>query len=173
MWHLFSFIYHYLTWYTFHEYAGFFVTIYITAFLFKSNDILKKQTALKVRQTSFFYTNDLYVLFWHLNLVQYCLSLPCDENYVNLHVYITRLCDYYFFSLFVSLVQGERKLAVLMGYFLVFTLHVIGIYWWYRNDDISYPLIMVPPKEIPPFWHALFTILVNGKNFFLSHVCIF
>ncbi|KAL1819944.1 hypothetical protein DCAR_0416249 [Daucus carota subsp. sativus] len=82
---------------------GFFVTIYITAFLFKSNDILKKQTALK----------------------------------------------------------GERKLAVLMGYFLVFTLHVIGIYWWYRNDDISYPLIMVPPKEIPPFWHALFTILVN------------
>lgn len=82
---------------------GFFVTIYITAFMFKSNDILKKQTALK----------------------------------------------------------GERKLAVLVGYFVVFVLHVIGIYWWYRNDDISYPLIMVPPKTIPPFWHAIFTILVN------------
>lgn len=82
---------------------GFFVTIYITAFMFKSNDILKKQTALK----------------------------------------------------------GERKLAVLVGYFAVFMLHVIGIYWWYRNDDIFYPLIMVPPIAIPPFWHAIFTILVN------------
>lgn len=28
--------------------AGFFVTIWITAFMFKSNDILRKQTALKV-----------------------------------------------------------------------------------------------------------------------------
>ncbi|KAL8135321.1 hypothetical protein AgCh_010112 [Apium graveolens] len=82
---------------------GFFVTIYITAFMFKSNDILKKQTALK----------------------------------------------------------GGRKLAVLVGYFVIFLLHVIGIYWWYHNDDIFYPLIMVPPKAIPPFWHALFTILVN------------
>ncbi|KAK1388419.1 RING finger and transmembrane domain-containing protein 2 [Heracleum sosnowskyi] len=82
---------------------GFFVTIYITAFMFKSNDILKKQTALK----------------------------------------------------------GERKLAVLVGYFAVFMLHVIGIYWWYRNDDIFYSLIMIPPKAIPPFWHAIFTILVN------------
>ncbi|KAL8149369.1 uncharacterized protein LOC141708706 [Apium graveolens] len=82
---------------------GFFVTIYITAFMFKSNDILKKQTVLK----------------------------------------------------------GERKLSVLVGYFLVFMLHVIGYLWWYWNDDILNPLIMVPPKAIPPFWHAIFAVLVN------------
>ncbi|KAI3517512.1 hypothetical protein L1887_16727 [Cichorium endivia] len=82
---------------------GFFVTIYVTAFMYKSNDILRKQTALK----------------------------------------------------------GERKLSVLAGYFIVFVLHVIGVYWWYQNDDLCYPLFMVPPRAIPPFWHAIFTIIVN------------
>ncbi|KAK1415419.1 hypothetical protein QVD17_31200 [Tagetes erecta] len=82
---------------------GFFVTIYVTAFMYKSNDILQKQTALK----------------------------------------------------------GERKLSVLAGYFIVFVLHVIGVYWWYQNDDLCYPLFMVPPRAIPPFWHAIFTIIVN------------
>ncbi|KAK9063307.1 hypothetical protein SSX86_017177 [Deinandra increscens subsp. villosa] len=82
---------------------GFFVTIYVTAFMYKSNDILQKQTALK----------------------------------------------------------GERKLSVLAGYFVVFVLHVIGVYWWYQNDDLCYPLFMVPPRAIPPFWHAIFTIIVN------------
>ncbi|KAH0702381.1 hypothetical protein KY285_016659 [Solanum tuberosum] len=82
---------------------GFFVTIWITAVMFKSNDILRKQTALK----------------------------------------------------------GERKIDVLVGYFVVFVIHVIGIYWWYHNDALFYPLLMVPPKVIPPFWHAIFIILVN------------
>ncbi|XP_023743956.1 uncharacterized protein LOC111892117 [Lactuca sativa] len=82
---------------------GLFVTIYITAFMYKSNDILRKQTALK----------------------------------------------------------GERKLSVLAGYCIVFMLHVIGVYWWYQNDDLCHPLFMVPPKEIPPFWNAIFTIIVN------------
>lgn len=82
---------------------GFFVTIWITAFMFKSNDILRKQTALK----------------------------------------------------------AERKMLVLVTYFVVFILHAFGIYWWYRNDDLYYPLFMVPPKSIPPFWHAIFIILVN------------
>nr|GLL21012.1 RING finger and transmembrane domain-containing protein 2-like [Ipomoea trifida] len=82
---------------------GFFVTIWVTAFMFKSNDILRKQTALK----------------------------------------------------------GERKMSVLIGYFLAFMLHVIIIYWWYRKDDLFFPLFMVPPKAIPPFWHAVFIILVN------------
>ncbi|KAD2805296.1 hypothetical protein E3N88_38673 [Mikania micrantha] len=81
----------------------FFVTIYVTAFMYKSNDILQKQTALK----------------------------------------------------------GERKLSVLAGYLIVFILHVFGVYWWYQNDDLSYPLYMVPPRSIPPFWHAIFTIIVN------------
>ncbi|XP_077215001.1 uncharacterized protein LOC143849723 isoform X2 [Tasmannia lanceolata] len=82
---------------------GFFVTIWIAAVMFKSNDILRKQTALK----------------------------------------------------------GERKISVLVGITLVFILHVIGVYWWYRNDDLFYPLVMLPPKAIPPFWHATFIIVVN------------
>ncbi|KAM3375972.1 E3 ubiquitin-protein ligase RNFT1 isoform X2 [Capsicum galapagoense] len=87
---------------------GFFAVIWITAFMFRSNDILRKQTALK---------------YAHL--------------------------------------QGERKITVLLGYFLVFMLHISGIYWWNRKDDLFYPLLMVPPKAIPPFWHAIFIILVN------------
>uniref|UniRef100_A0A0E0DPS1 RING-type domain-containing protein n=1 Tax=Oryza meridionalis TaxID=40149 RepID=A0A0E0DPS1_9ORYZ len=82
---------------------GFFVTIWIAAVMFKSNDILRKQTALK----------------------------------------------------------GERKIAVLVGITVIFMIHVFGVYWWYRNDDLLRPLFMLPPKEIPPFWHAIFIIMVN------------
>ncbi|XP_058747819.1 uncharacterized protein LOC131620692 [Vicia villosa] len=81
---------------------GFFVTIWIAAVMFKSNEIVKKQTALK----------------------------------------------------------GDRKVSLLAGISVAFILHVIGIYWWYRNDDILYPLVMLPPNPTP-FWHAIFTILVN------------
>ncbi|XP_074555932.1 uncharacterized protein LOC141811779 isoform X2 [Curcuma longa] len=82
---------------------GFFVTIWIAAVMFKSNDILRKQTALK----------------------------------------------------------GERKISVLVGITFIFIIHIFGVYWWYRNDDLLYPLIMLPPKEIPPFWHAIFIIVAN------------
>ncbi|KAB1224680.1 RING finger and transmembrane domain-containing protein 2 [Morella rubra] len=82
---------------------GFFVTIWIAAVMFKSNDILRKQTALK----------------------------------------------------------GERKMSVLICISLAFTIHVFGVYWWYQNDDLLYPLVMFPPKAIPPFWHAIFIIMVN------------
>ncbi|XP_060181599.1 uncharacterized protein LOC132611206 [Lycium barbarum] len=93
---------------------GFFVTIWITAIMFKSNDILRKQTALK----------------------------------------------------------GERKIDVLVGYFVVFVIHVIGIYWWYRSDDLFYPLLMVPPKAIPPFWHAIFIVLVNDTMVRQAAMCL-
>ncbi|KAF3454777.1 hypothetical protein FNV43_RR05225 [Rhamnella rubrinervis] len=85
------------------HFQGFSVTIWIAAVMFKSNDILRKQAALK----------------------------------------------------------GERKVPVLVGISLVFMLHVICIYWWYRNEDLLYPLILLPPKAIPPFWHAIFIIMVN------------
>ncbi|KAF9684889.1 hypothetical protein SADUNF_Sadunf04G0165600 [Salix dunnii] len=83
--------------------AGFFVTIGIAVVMFKSNDILRKQTALK----------------------------------------------------------GERKISVLVGISIAFMVHVVVVYWWYQNDDLLYPLIMLPPKSIPPFWHAIFIIMVN------------
>ncbi|GAV64951.1 zf-RING_2 domain-containing protein [Cephalotus follicularis] len=82
---------------------GFFVSLWIAAVMFKSNDILRKQTALK----------------------------------------------------------GERKISVLIGISIGFLVHVVGVYWWYQNDDLLYPLIMLPPKSIPPFWHAIFIIMVN------------
>ncbi|KAL4572316.1 hypothetical protein LXL04_019088 [Taraxacum kok-saghyz] len=84
---------------------GFFGTIWISAVLFKSNDILQKQTALK----------------------------------------------------------GERKLFVLISITVIFILHIVFVYWWYQNDDLMYPLILLPPKSVPPFWHALFIILVNDS----------
>ena len=60
--------------------------------------------------------------------------------------------------------QGERKISMLAGITLVFMIHVFGVYWWYKNDDLLYPLVLLPPKEIPPFWHAIFIIMVNGMN---------
>ncbi|OEL30263.1 RING finger and transmembrane domain-containing protein 2 [Dichanthelium oligosanthes] len=82
---------------------SFFVTIWIAAVMFKSNDILRKQTALK----------------------------------------------------------RERKIPVLVGITVLFVVHVFGFYWCYKNGDLVRPLVMLPPKEIPPFWHAIFIILVN------------
>lgn len=82
---------------------GFFVTIWIVAVLFKSNDILRRQTALK----------------------------------------------------------GERKMPMLIGITVLFILHVFGVYWWYRHDDLLNPLMLLPPKEIPPIYHAIFIILIN------------
>ncbi|KAL1549030.1 RING-type E3 ubiquitin transferase [Salvia divinorum] len=82
---------------------GFCVTIWIAAFMFKSNDIVRKQTALK----------------------------------------------------------GERKIMTLIGIFILYSLHVFGIYWWYRKDEVLYPLLMLPPRTIPPFWNAIFIIMLN------------
>ncbi|XP_023737752.1 uncharacterized protein LOC111885744 isoform X1 [Lactuca sativa] len=87
----------------FEEIPDFLITIWIAAFMFKSNDILRKQTALK----------------------------------------------------------GERKIAVLATISVLFTLHVAGVYWWCRQDDVLYPLVMLPPESTPPFWHAVFIIVVN------------
>uniref|UniRef100_A0A6N2MAE4 RING-type domain-containing protein n=1 Tax=Salix viminalis TaxID=40686 RepID=A0A6N2MAE4_SALVM len=82
---------------------GFCAALWIAAVLFKSNDILRRQTALK----------------------------------------------------------GERKKSVLLGMTVVLILHVVSIYWSYRNADLLYPLVLLPPSTIPPFWHVLFIIIVN------------
>ncbi|KAI3447867.1 hypothetical protein Pfo_004532 [Paulownia fortunei] len=46
---------------------------------------------------------------------------------------------------------GERRIFVLIVLAVRFTLHVLGFYWWYENDDLLYPFLMLPPKAIPPF----------------------
>jgi hypothetical protein len=82
---------------------GFFGTIWVSVVLFKSNDLLRKQTALK----------------------------------------------------------GDRKTYVLLSIIAVFILHVASIYWLYPNNDLIYPLILLPTQETPPFWHAVFLVIVN------------
>ncbi|KAK4606941.1 hypothetical protein RGQ29_000954 [Quercus rubra] len=82
---------------------GFAVIIWIAAIMFKSNDILKKQTALK----------------------------------------------------------EERKTSVVVSIALVFMLQVVFIYLWLRDTDLLYPLVLLPPKAVPPFLHAIFIITVN------------
>jgi hypothetical protein len=62
-------------------------------------------------------------------------------------------------------------MSVLVGIIMVFMIHVFGVYWWYGKDDLVRPLVMLPPKEIPPFWHAIFMILVNGNLFSLVSFC--
>ena len=54
----------------------------------------------------------------------------------------------------------------------MFMLHVAGVYWWYCNNDLLYPLIMLPPKAIPPFWHAIFIIMVNGSFSYLINLLL-
>lgn len=57
---------------------------------------------------------------------------------------------------------------MIAGTSIAFLVHVVGIYWWCHTDDLLYPLVMLPPKTVPPFWHALFIILVNGTDFLLT-----
>ncbi|XP_065881466.1 uncharacterized protein [Euphorbia lathyris] len=82
---------------------GFCLALWVGAVLFKSNDILRKQTSLK----------------------------------------------------------GQRKNSILVAMTMVFILHVVSIYWWYRSDDLLHPLILFPPATIPHFWQAIFIIVVN------------
>ncbi|KAJ4829810.1 hypothetical protein Tsubulata_025320 [Turnera subulata] len=82
---------------------GLCVTLWIAAVMFKSNDFIRKQTALK----------------------------------------------------------GERKIFFLMGMSVVFLLHVISVYWLYRNDNLLYSFALLPPIKPPPFWNALFITVVN------------
>jgi hypothetical protein len=70
--------------------------------------------------------------------------------------------------------QRERKIPVLAGITVLFVVHVSGFYWYYKNGDLIRPLVMLPPKEIPPFWHAIFIILVNGmvlEHIYIQHGC--
>ncbi|KAG6549560.1 hypothetical protein Mapa_008942 [Marchantia paleacea] len=58
--------------------------------------------------------------------------------------------------------KGERKTIVLVAIALVMISHIVGVYWWYSGDALWRPLVIIlPPREIPRFWHAIFIIVVN------------
>ncbi|KAJ8751508.1 hypothetical protein K2173_016736 [Erythroxylum novogranatense] len=85
------------------HFRGFCIVLWIAAVLFKSNDVLRKQTALR----------------------------------------------------------GDRNDLVLIAMILMFLVHVVSVYWWYRHTDLFCPLLLLPPPQVPPFWHAVFIITVN------------
>lgn len=113
--------------------------------MFKSNDIVRNQTNLRV---CIFVFSDLWLTL-HAPSSK-CLSKHRKAKIMSL------------------LLQGDRKISVLVAISVGFLLHVSGVYWWFQNDDLFYSLFMLPPKEIPPFWHAIFIILVNGMDL-ISH----
>ncbi|KAJ7556057.1 hypothetical protein O6H91_05G066800 [Diphasiastrum complanatum] len=57
--------------------------------------------------------------------------------------------------------KDERKTLVLVVMGVILTFHIIGIYWWCKHEAFWRPLILLPPREIPKFWHAIFTIVLN------------
>lgn len=86
-----------------------------------------------------------------------------DKLYMSANWNNNLRCSYF--------LQGERKYSTLSGISFVFALHVIFVYWWYWTD-LSSSLVMIPPKAVPPFWHAIFIIMVNGK-FLLLYISQF
>lgn len=57
--------------------------------------------------------------------------------------------------------KGERRIVVLVAVSALLLTHIVVVYCFYRGEDLLRPLLMVPPKEIPKFWQAIFIILVN------------
>ncbi|GJW12269.1 hypothetical protein Tco_1578096 [Tanacetum coccineum] len=66
--------------------------------------------------------------------------------------------------------KGERNISVLVSLSLLFTLYVAAVYWLFGKDDVIYPLVMLSPKTVPPFWQAIFIIVVNGMQTLLSEL---
>lgn len=67
--------------------------------------------------------------------------------------------------------QNERKPAVLVALGCVLVVHIIGVYWWYSRDALWRPLILIPPRDIPPFWDAIFIIVINGRRSCAFNLC--
>jgi hypothetical protein len=60
--------------------------------------------------------------------------------------------------------QGERKSLYICICGGVLSMQIIAVYWWCTKDLLR-SLIILPPKAVPEFWHAVFIILMNGKLF--------
>lgn len=69
--------------------------------------------------------------------------------------------------------QNERKPGVLVAVGWGLVVHVIGVYWWYSGEALWRPLVLFPPREIPPFWDAIFIIVVNGSRSDLVNYVVF
>ncbi|KAL5056617.1 hypothetical protein RYX36_037299 [Vicia faba] len=101
---------------------------------------------------------NLYFLFFphYMVVISENLQVSIMSSHHSKTVTLSEIC---------FILQGDSKVYLLAGVLVAFILHVIGIYRWYQNDDILYPLVMLPPNPTP-FWHAIFTILVNGMDLF-------
>ena len=66
-----------------------------------------------------------------------------------------------------NILLGDRKVSVLLGISFAFMLHVISIYWWYRNDDL---LHMIYFNSYDDSFMVLLHSL-NHSNCLKSHNC--
>jgi hypothetical protein len=64
--------------------------------------------------------------------------------------------------MFLSM-QNERRPIFLVALGIGLLVHIVGVYWWYSAGALWRPLVLLPPRNIPMFWQAIFIIVVNGK----------
>ncbi|XP_002967604.2 E3 ubiquitin-protein ligase RNFT1 [Selaginella moellendorffii] len=57
--------------------------------------------------------------------------------------------------------KGERKKLMTAAVGIVLVCHIVLVYSWYTSEAIWKPLLLLPPRKIPKFWEAIFTIVVN------------
>jgi hypothetical protein len=57
--------------------------------------------------------------------------------------------------------QNERRPIFLVGLGCGLLANIAGLYWWYSAEALWRPLLLLPPYNIPKFWQAVFTIVVN------------
>lgn len=57
--------------------------------------------------------------------------------------------------------KGERNVLVLLAISAILLTHILAVYCFYWGEDLLRPLFMVPPRNIPKFWQAIFIIIVN------------
>jgi hypothetical protein len=58
-------------------------------------------------------------------------------------------------------VQNERRPIFLVALGIGLLVHIVGVYWWYSAGALWRPLVLLPPRNIPMFWQAIFIIVVN------------
>jgi hypothetical protein len=62
--------------------------------------------------------------------------------------------------MFLSM-QNERRPIFLVALGIGLLVHIVGVYWWYSAGALWRPLVLLPPRNIPMFWQAIFIIVVN------------